>query len=104
MNEKYLEICEEQGWFTRIGDDGTIELEQWSPAGEDFIFTVSAENFCRQVFEYYYDFDIDEHIELWAHSAGRNGVPSFRRLCEDAEDIADMLERLAGALLAAEVV
>lgn len=105
MNEKYRDICEELGWYWLNGGDGYIELEKHSPAGEDFSFTVSAENFVKNVKEYADNFDQEEHIEMWIE-ARRNkvaGVPSIKELVKDAEDIDAMLKELAEALFAAEL-
>lgn len=103
MNEKYRKICEELGWAVHECDDGTVELEQGSPAGEDFIVSVDSEGFARNIEEYAADFDVDEHVELWAGSRGKNGVPSsIRKLVEDAEAIDNMLQELAAALAEVE--
>ena len=45
MNERYREVCENRDWSVTVCDDGTVELEKYSPAGEDFIVAVDAENF-----------------------------------------------------------
>lgn len=49
MNEQYRDICERLGWRVMDDGDGNIELEKYSPAGEDFIVTVGAENFVENV-------------------------------------------------------
>ena len=36
MNERYREVCENRDWSVTVCDDGTVELEKYSPAGEDF--------------------------------------------------------------------
>lgn len=105
MNEKYRDICEELGWYWLNSGDGYIELEKHSPAGEDFSFTVSEENFVENVKDYAAHFDQDEHIEMWisARRSGTRGVPSTRELVEDAAAIDAMLKELAEALFAAEL-
>lgn len=98
---KYLEALEAHGWaVSSYTDDGRVELEKYSPAGEDFIMCVEVENFPDAVMEYYEDFDVDEHIEMWVEARlnGTSGVPSTRRLAEDAEAIDEMLKELAYAL------
>lgn len=105
MNERYREICERLDWNYMDCGDGNIELEKYSPAGEDFIITVGAENFVDNVKEYAASFDQEEHIEMWIE-ARRNkvrGVPSIKELVKDAEDIDAMLKELAEALFAAEL-
>lgn len=96
-------IAERLGWRVDEYDDGTVEFSQYSPAGEDFSFTVNAKEAAKEIYEYYDDFDIDEHIEMWieAREHGAHGVPSTRELVEDAEDIYKMLKELASAVISA---
>lgn len=101
LEEKYIEILEKLGWaVSAYVADGRVELEKYSPAGEDFIMCVEIENFPAAVMEYYQDFDVDEHIEMWveARRNGTSGIPSVRRLAIDAEAIDEMLKELAYAL------
>ena len=94
-------IAERLGWRVDEYDDGTVELSQCSPAGEDFSFTVNAKEAAKEIYEYYDAFDMDEHIEMWieARENGVIGVPSTRQLVEDAEDISEMLKELACAVM-----
>lgn len=105
MKEAYSEILERLGWSYTDDGDGNIELEKYSPAGEDFIITVDAENFAESVKEYAAHFNQDEHIEMWicARRSGTSGVPSTRELVEDAAAIDAMLKELAEALFKAEL-
>lgn len=76
-------------------------IGKYTPAGEDFFFYVSIQNFAEEVEEYAQDFDVDEHVERWidARKRGVSGVPStIRELLEDAEAIQKMLNDLAEAL------
>lgn len=100
LNPKIREIAESLEWTVREYDDGTVEFEKYSPAGEDFIFTVNAENAETEIYDYYDSFDVDDHIEMWvkAKENGVAGVPSIRRIVEDAEAISEMLKELAGAV------
>lgn len=105
MNEKYIAICEKLDWTIREYPNGDVELEKYSPAGEDFIFTASAKNFVKDAKEYAASFDIDEHIEKWTEAKIHNttsGVPSIRRLVIDAEVIDEMLQELTAALAEVE--
>lgn len=101
IKRKYLEILEKQDWrVCGYTDDGRVELEKYSPAGEDFIICVGVKDLPREVAEYWEDFDPDEHIEMWIE-ARRNGVrdvPATRELVKDAEAIDKMLQELAEAL------
>ena len=101
LRKEYLDILEKQDWrVCDYTDDGRVEIEKYSPAGEDFILCVDVENFPDAVAEYYDNFDIDEHIEMWVEAKrnGTGGVPPVRRLAIDAEAIDDMLKELAYAL------
>jgi len=104
LDDKYIEACEKLDWTVREGDDDTVDLEKYSPAGEDFCFYVSIEHFAEEVREYAAYFDIDAHIEMWieARHNGMSGVPSTRELVKDAEDIDTMLKELAEAVTKAE--
>lgn len=95
-----LEICESLNWSV-TEDDDYIELEKYSPAGEDFLFSVRKDSFADDVEEYAKGFDIDEHVTMWleAKRNGMRGVPSARELVYDAEAIDKMLQELVEALL-----
>lgn len=80
------------------------DIAQYSPAGEDFSFSIchnnDIEKAIREIDNYAYDcFDIDEHISMWIEARNvdnnRMGVPSPRELVEDANDIQEMLYNLA---------
>ena len=96
---RYEEICENLGWTVRVyPDDNLVELEKYSRAGEDFGFSVSINDFVKDVCDYADSFDVDEHVRMWLE-AGEYGQPtSVRTLLEDAEDIDEMLSDLANAL------
>lgn len=101
LDPKIKEVAENLEWDVTEYDDGTVDFHQYSPAGEDFSFTVNASNAAREIYEYYDGFDVDDHIAMWieARENGVSGVPSTRRLVEDAEDISEMLKELAGAVM-----
>lgn len=104
LRGKYIDVLEKLDWkMCGYTGDGMVEIEKYSPAGEDFIMCVEVKNFPDAVMEYYVDFDVDEHIEMWieARRNGTNGVPSTRELVQDAEAIDDMLKELADALATA---
>lgn len=101
LQKKYLEVLELHDWsVSSYTDDGRVELEKYSPAGEDFLICVNIENFPEAVAEYAADFDIDDHIAMRIEAKGNGvrGVPATRELVHDAEDIDKMLQELADAL------
>ncbi len=103
MKVKYIEVCERLDWTVREYKDGSVDVAKQSPAGEDFSFGVSSEDFVNEVKQYAAYFDVDEHVELWVESRGKRGVPSsIRTLVEDAEAIDKMLQELAAALAEVE--
>ena len=107
IEKRYLDVLEKHDWaVSSYTDDGRVELEKYSPAGEDFSICVGVENLPAEVREYAAGFDIDEHIEMWieARRNGTSGVPSTRELVKDAEDIDKMLQELAAALSRSEEV
>lgn len=95
-------------WSIDIWDDGDSHyaiLEAHSPAGEDIplernfdkdkypeLLTYHIAAWVRQERD---SFDADEHVELWIHGRGENGVPgTVRELLEDADAIQQMLDDL----------
>ena len=100
--QAYLDICEKNGWSYSIDEKyNEVELSKSSPAGEDFSFIVSLEDIPDKVHSFSFNFDIDEHVDMWisARRAGVSGVPNTRSLADDAEAIEQMLEELSSALL-----
>lgn len=62
LRQEYLDILEKREWsVSGYTDDGRVELEWWSPAGEDFLVCVNVENFPDEILDYSDDFDPDEH-------------------------------------------
>lgn len=63
LRQEYLDILEKREWsVSGYTDDGRVELEWWSPAGEDFLVCVNVENFPDEILDYSDDFDPDEHL------------------------------------------
>ena len=96
MNRKVRRICENLDWSIHEYEKD-VELEKFSPAGEDFFFCVDKKNFINNVIEYAEDFDADDHAEMWVENRHTvNGVPqSIRTLIDDADAIKKMLLELA---------
>lgn len=106
--DELKEAIENYGWsvseFSYSDGDAGWELSQYSPAGENFSFSIchnnDVEKAIKEIDDYAYDcFDIDEHISMWIEARNvennRMGVPSPRELVEDANDIQEMLYTLA---------
>lgn len=53
LPQAYLDILEKREWSVcDYTDDGRVELEWYSPAGEDFIVCVKVENFPDEILDY----------------------------------------------------
>lgn len=109
--QRMLDKAEELGWSYTVYEELSqnnrtyVELENYSPAGEDFSVTVDfdienqAATFIDDLRSYYENFDPDEHAEMWIPSRGKGGCPSsIRRLIEDADAIDEMIMKLLDAL------
>lgn len=86
------------GWNIRRYDN-TVELENYSPAGEDLVETLyldEKENIVRQLYDIYDNFDEEEHIAMWleAKRSGKQGIPCVWTLVKDAEEITEMYKQL----------
>lgn len=50
LRQEYLDILEKRDWsVSSYTDDGRVEIEWYSPAGEDFIICVGVEKFPDEV-------------------------------------------------------
>lgn len=114
MLESLLLYSKNAGWRYTLwseketGKQGTsggarnfAELEKYSPAGEDFFMDIyfninnPVGSFIENLKEYTNEFNIDDHVENWIPSRGKEGCPgSIKALVEDAEAIQKMLENL----------
>lgn len=102
--EKVREVVEPLGW--RVEEEqssGDWMFEAWSPAGEDVFYYARPDHAYDDLRSEYNNYDVDEHVDLWAGSRGKNGCPcSYRALIEDAEAIEEMLKDLYEAVGQAE--
>lgn len=102
LAQKYIDVLEARDWaVSSYTNDGRVELETYSSAGEDFCICVEVENFPEAVMKYWEDFDPDEHAEelILAKRNGFQGVPSASILVNDAQAIDNMILELAHELL-----
>lgn len=99
MKRKLKQVCEKLNWNV-YEYENDIELEKYSPAGENFIFSVNKKNCIEEIKKYILNFDADEHAEMWINNMHTvSGVPqSVRILINDADAIQDMLNELADSL------
>ena len=98
MTKELQDVIEDCGWIIHKYED-EIELEQSSPCGEDFVFSIGKKTPARDIAMYAENFDPDEHAEMWVEFRGQRGVPnSIRALIDDADAIQEMLDELAEAV------
>lgn len=104
LDQKYIDVLEELEWrVSSYYDDSSVDIENWSPAGEDLIVSAKVDDFPASVREYYLSFDIDEHVEMWVEAKhndrdGHMGIPDVVTLVDDARAIDKMLEELSDRL------
>ena len=97
--KKYLPVFKRCGWNVNVSDN-EIEIENWSPAGENIVEYLDKNiDIPSQMQSIADNFDADEHAEIWIEHRGKNGVPgSIRTLINDADAIQEMYNELAHAL------
>ena len=107
LNDSIIEVLENKDFVVHEVEEQDnefyVELNQYTPCGEDWWETIwfdgTDEGFVKSVRERHYYFDVDEEVELWIDSRGKNGVPnSIKALVEDAEWKESILGALADDL------
>lgn len=98
-----ISLCGEISERTYDNDGYDVELETYSPEGEDVIISLiydgTEEDFICQFRSYAENFDAEEHAEMWIECRGENGAPnSIKDLLEDAEWQKEMLLKVAREL------
>lgn len=95
LENKYREVIEGLGWTIHgpyeIDSNPNIEIESYSPAGENLVYTLFLDDIVEDARKLYENFDADEHAAEWY---GQPGAPGMRTLIEDGDDIDRMLEDL----------
>lgn len=104
--------AEKLGWSVRFGEQksGTTgktekyaEFENYSPAGENLVFTEFYDSLSELpvlLRERYSDFDPEEHAVAWFQAENRGQPRSIRGLLDDADEIEKMIWDLSAALSA----
>lgn len=92
-------------FYERDKDNLCVEMEFFSPAGEDFVFNLwfvegDIDSFVKAFDEYASDFDPEAHAGEWYNNRDEvRGVPqSLRALLKDADAIKEILEETVQAL------
>ena len=81
LSREIVERVEFLGWEVHGPDEnGGVELERFTPAGEDWIVPLNVgaddEALAQDAFDCYMDFDIAEELDLLLRNRGQRGVPS----------------------------
>lgn len=90
LNEELIREIQNQGYSIGF-DDGQITFGKYSPAGQDFYFTVdggSLEELASNIYAYYENYDVSYETYLWLDKWGHgtNGAPyNMKDLYEDME-------------------
>lgn len=120
MNDNIIDAvkrCAERlGWTVQTdmpkeNDVVLFEFYKFSPAGQDFGFSVGMEdnelaNLIGNIEDYYNSFDADEEAYLWLDSNGhgKNGAPyHMRDVLDDMEAVEDMIGELLDAIRDVEI-
>ena len=101
---KMIEIAQNNEWTVTV-DESDYTFSKYSPAGQDFNFTVSgdtAQEIIDGVRERYNNFDCSSEAYLWLDSDGHgtNGAPyDMKEVYEDMEACEQMIDELWEALV-----
>ena len=88
-------VCESLDW--NVEDEGEdLYISQYTPAGEDFGFSVNSATAKADIQKEAENFDVDEHVKMWIDGPG--APSSIRALLEDAEWLESALWDLADAI------
>lgn len=105
---KLMKQIENLDWrVNKEREDSTcLELQKYSPAGQDFFITIDTENdrdiFLENLYSYYENYDISYETYLWLDELGhgRNGAPyDMRDLYNDMEACEQMVYDLYHSLI-----
>lgn len=87
-------------------NDGSVDLEWFTWAGEDFLVSLNGDDIPDEFYDYaFHEFDPEEHVSEWldAKRSGVGGVPSLFTLVDDAEDIESFMHKVADELIDAKL-
>lgn len=95
ISQKILDALADNNWKPYIDtDNNSIDLEWYSPAGEDFLLSFDVkddDDFLSQLYDAYMDFDPEQHA---IENYGMRGASGLRALLDDAEAIEGEIQRL----------
>ena len=92
FNEKLIREIQNHGYSISFDDNGQITFRKYSPAGQDFSFTVDGSTLvelANNIYDYYENYDISYEAYLWLDEwgHGKNGAPyDMKDVYEDMEE------------------
>lgn len=101
LSKKLTAMIEKADFTINYEDETCISFYKYSPAGQDFFFTIDTENnlnsFRDNIFEYYNDYDVSYEASWWLDEEGhgKNGAPyDMKDLYEDIEACEGFIKEL----------
>jgi hypothetical protein len=100
LNEDLIREIQNHGYSIDFDDNGQITFGKYSPAGQDFFFTVdgdSLEELANNIYNYYENYDVSYEAYLWLDKwgHGRNGAPyDMKDVYEDMETCQEYIYEL----------
>ncbi|MDV3429223.1 MAG: hypothetical protein LIR50_19720 [Bacillota bacterium] len=101
--QNVIKIAEKLDWSVQVNED-ELTFGNYSPAGQDFNITITANNsedIVKEIQERCNNFDCSEETFLWLDDTGHgtNGSPyDMKDLYEDMESCLKMMQELYNAL------
>lgn len=99
--DRTIDFFDNRDWNVYVINDNEnrfeLEIEQWSNAGEDLVFSIisklNVRDIAKELSYLYESFDVEDHVAMWleAKSNGVSGVPDVTTLVDDAREIEEML-------------
>lgn len=94
-----IQTIETLDWNVTIyEDDNCIYLQRFSPAGQDFEFSIDIDNnidtFVNNIYNYYDNFDVSYETYLWLDDSGhgKNGAPyDMKDIYNDMEECKNLI-------------
>ena len=97
LRDELSSICEFMGWrFRESSGEYEIGIRSYTPAGEDFSFTVDRDDPLSGLLKYTDSFDPEAHVMAFVEAKlnGDCGIPSIFELCDGAKWLGGQLAQM----------
>lgn len=100
LNERLLDEIRSHGFSIYFDEDKTITFGRYSPAGQDFSFTIdngSLEEIAANIYNHYEGYDVSYEASIWLDDwgHGKNGAPyDMRDVYDDMEACSEYIYEL----------